>query len=84
MRKRINLLKNIKWNGRTYPLETHITNHRQAFDDIRECSKHITVPVTDQSQIFEYLIDSLACGNNMLQAAIGLVLSNINEMRQNL
>ena len=32
--KRINLLQNIKWNGRTYPLETHITNHRQAFDNL--------------------------------------------------
>ena len=34
MKKRMNLLQNIKWNGRTYPLETHITNHRQAFDYI--------------------------------------------------
>ena len=29
MKKRMNLLQNIKWNGRTYTLETHITNHRQ-------------------------------------------------------
>ena len=58
----MNLLQNIKWNGRTYPLETHITNHLHEFDDIRECSENITVPVPDQSQRVEYLIDSLACG----------------------
>ena len=56
MKKKVNLLQNIKWNGRTYPLETHITNHRQAFEIFRKCSEHITMPVPDQSQIVEYLI----------------------------
>ena len=79
----MNLLQNIKWNGRTYPLETHITNHRQIFDDLHKFSKHITVPVPDQSQRVEYLIDSLAYGDNKLQAAIGLLKDNTNEMRQN-
>ena len=79
----MNLLPHIKWNGRAYPLETHITNYRQAFDDLCECSKHITMPVSDQSQMVEYLIDSLACGDNTLQAEIGLVQSNTNEVRQN-
>ena len=41
----------------------------------------MTVP--DQSQRVEYLIDSLACGDNKLQAAIGLVQANINKMCQN-
>ena len=36
MKKRMNLLQNIKGNGRTYPLETHITNHCQAFENLRE------------------------------------------------
>ena len=66
-----------------YPLDTHISNHCQAFEDIRELSKHITVPVPDHSQIFKYLIDILTCGYNTLQVAIGLVWSNTNEMRQN-
>ena len=83
MKKRMNLLQNIKGNGRTYPLETHITNHRQAFDDLRKCSEHITVPVPDQSQRVEYLIDSLACGENTFQAAIGLMRANTNDIRQN-
>ena len=83
MKKRMNLLQNIKWNGRTYPLETHITNHHQAFEDLRECSEHITMPVPDQSQRVEYLIDSLACGENTFQAAIGLMRANTNDIRQN-
>ena len=83
MNKSLNLLQNIKWNGRTYPLETHITNHRQIFDDLHKFSKHITVPVPDQSQRVEYLIDILTCGDYTLQGAIGLVLANTNDMRQN-
>ena len=47
-KKSMNLLQNIKWNGKNYPLETHITNHRQAFENIRKCYEHITVPVPDQ------------------------------------
>ena len=79
----MDLLQNIKWNGRTYPLETNITNHRQAFGDIWKFSEHITVPVPDQSQRVEYLIEILACGESIFKAAIGLVQANTNDMRQN-
>ena len=41
------------------------------------------MPVTDQSQRVEFLIDSLACGDNTLQAAHGLVRANTSEMCQN-
>ena len=41
------------------------------------------MPVPDQSQMVEYLIESLACGYNTLQAAIGLVRANTHEMCQN-
>ena len=80
-KKRYNLLTNIKWNGRSYPLETHVSNHRQAVDDIKECSNHITVVVPDQSQRVEYLIDSIVCSDNTLQASLGLVRANTNKMR---
>ena len=39
------------------------------------------VSVPDQSQRVEYLIDSIACNDNTLQAAIGLVRANTNNMR---
>ena len=48
-KKRMHLLSSIKWNGRSYPLESHVSNHRQEIDDIKECSDHITVVVPDQS-----------------------------------
>ena len=81
LKKRMNLLQNIKWNGRAYPLETHVSNHRQSVDEIRECSTHITVNVPNQAQRVEYLIDSINCSDNTLQAAIGLIRANTNNMR---
>ena len=82
MKKKMNLLQNIKWNGRSYPLESHVSNHRTAVDDLNECSAHITVAVPDQSQRVEYLIDSISCADTTLQAAIGLVRANTNNMRE--
>ena len=80
----MNLLQNIKWNGKSYPLESHVSNHRQAVDEISDCSNHITVVVPDQAQRVEYLIDSITCPDNTLQAALGLVRANTNQMRSNL
>ena len=79
-KKRLNHLQNIKWNGRAYPLESHVSNHRQAVDDLRECSTHITVTVPNDSQRVEYLLDSQDAS---LQAAIGIVRANTNNMRHN-
>ena len=80
-KKKLNLLQNIRWNGRSYPLETHVSNHRAAVDDLRECATHITVTVPDPAQRVEYLIDSISCQDNTLQAAIGLIRANTNNMR---
>lgn len=80
-KKRMNFLQNIIWNGRSYPLESHVTNHRIAYDDLRECSAHITVPVPTDPQRVEYLIDSIKSTDSTLQAAIGLVRTNTNNMR---
>ena len=49
LKKRMTLLQSTKWNGRSYPLESHVSNHRQAVDDLKDCSNHITVSVPDQS-----------------------------------
>jgi len=80
-KKRLNLLQNIKWNGRAYPLESHVSNHRQANDDLIECSKHIQCSVPGTEQRVEYLIDSITCTDSALQAAIGLIRANTNNMR---
>ena len=58
-----------------------MSNHRQALDDIKECKEHITVTVPDDSQRVEYLIDSINCSDNNLQATIGLIRANTNNSR---
>ena len=80
-KKRQNLLQTIKWTGNSYALETHVSNNRQVYDDLRECSTHITVPVPSDPQIVEYLIDSITSKDSTLQASIGLVRANTNNMR---
>jgi hypothetical protein len=80
-KKRMNLLQQIKWNGRNYSLEKHVSNHRQAVEDLNDCAQHITVTAPDASQRVEYLIDSINCPDSTLQAAIGLIRSDVNGMR---
>ena len=81
-KSRMNLLQNIKWNGHSYPMEQYVSNHRQAADDILECSGNITVAVPGLPQKVEYLIDSIQYTDNTLQATLGLVRANINETRK--
>lgn len=81
VKARMHLLQNIKWNGRAYALETHISNHRQAADDLAECAVHIHNQVPDEAQRVEYLLDSISCQDSALQAAIGNIRANSNGMR---
>lgn len=80
-KKRINHLTQVKWTGNAFPLETHVSHQRTSADDLRDCANHITVQVPSQSQRVEYLIDSITCKDSALQATIGLIRSNTNNMR---
>ncbi len=82
-KKRLKYLQSVKWTGRSYPLENHVNQHRTCYDDLRDCAIHITVSVPTQEQRVEYLIDSITCGDATLQAAIGLVRADTNNMRSN-
>ena len=82
-KKRQTLIQTIKWTGNSYSLETHVSNPRQAYDDLREFSTHINVPVPSNPQIVEYLIDSITSKDSTLQDSIGLVRANTNNMRNN-
>ena len=82
MDRNLNLLQNIKWSKKSYPLESHLSNHRQEFEDLRDCAQHITVQVPSEPQSVEYLIDSIACSDSTLQAVIGLLWANTNQMRE--
>ena len=59
-----------------------MSNHRQAHDDLLECSAHIQCDVPGPDQKVEHLIDSIACTDSTLQAAIGLIRANTNNMRE--
>ena len=81
VKSRMNLLQNIKWNGRSYPLEQHVSNHRTAVDDLQDCSLHINNAVPNMAQRVEYLLESISCQDNSLQAAMGNVRADTNNMR---
>lgn len=68
-------------NGRGYSLEKQVSNHRQAIEDLTDCSNHITVSIPDDFQRAEFLTDSIHCQDVTLQASIGLIRSDVNNMR---
>ena len=57
MKKRSNLLQNIKWNGRSYSLEKH--EHCQAIEDLTDTANYIIVSIPDDSQRIQFLVDSI-------------------------
>ena len=81
VKSRMNLLTNVKWNGRSYPFETHVSNHRQANDDLVDCASHIDNQVPNESQRVEYLLDSISCQDSALQAAIGNIRADSAGLR---
>jgi hypothetical protein len=83
VKARMNLLQNIKWNGRSYPLEQHVSNHRTAVDDLVDCALHINNAVPNMSQRVEYLLESISCQDSALQAAMGNIRADTNGMRSN-
>ena len=79
---RTNLLNSIKWNTRQHSLEKHVSNHRQAHEDLQDCSTHITtVSIAGEPQRVEWLLDSINSQDPTLQAIIGLIRSDVNNMR---
>jgi hypothetical protein len=83
VKSRMNLLQNVKWNGRSYPLEQHVSNHRTAVDDLVDCALHISNAVPNMSQHVEYLLESISCQDSSLQAAMGNIRADTNGMRGN-
>ena len=59
LKKTLHLLQNVKWNGRGYPLERHVPNHRQAHDYLMEFSVRIEYAVPGTEECVECLIESI-------------------------
>ena len=75
-----NLLQKIKWNGRSYPLEQHVSNNRTAVNDLRECYIHIGNAVPNFPQQVEYLLESTLSQDNTLHAAMGNIHADTNGL----
>ena len=82
-KKSMNLLQDIKWNGHSDPLDTHVYNHCQALEDLQYCDTHINTSVPYQAQQVKYLIDSISCSDKKLKVEIEMVHANINNMHHN-
>ena len=81
-KKRLRFFLKIKLNVQTFPLESHVANHRQACGDLRECSAHVEFKAPELEKNGEHLVDSVNCTNSTLQEAIGLVRANTINMRE--
>ena len=81
-KSKTNFLTNVKWNGKSYPLENHVSHHRSAVDKLKECADHINNPVPDASQRVEYLLDSITSQDSALQAAIGNIRADSSGLRK--
>ena len=58
-----------------------MSNHRSAIDDLKDCAQHIQAAVPNTPQRVEYLLESITCQDNSLQAAMGNVRADTNNMR---
>ena len=81
VKARNNLLQNVKWNGCNYPLEQHVSNHRTAVDDLRDCANHIGNAVPTMQQRVEFLLDSIVSQDSALQAAMGNIRADTQGLR---
>lgn len=80
VKARMNLLQNIKWNAHSYPLEQHVSNHCSVVDNL-ECAVHVQTAVPNIPQHMEYLLESITSQDSSLQAAMGNVHADTNNMR---
>ena len=80
VKARNNLLQNIKFNGRPYPLEQKVSNYLTSVDNLNECYLHIGNAVPNVPQRVEYLLESISSQDNALQAAMGNIHANTNGL----
>ena len=62
-------------------MEQHVSNHRTAVDDLKECNTHIGTAIPNDPQWVEYLLESITSQDPSLQAAMGNVRANTNNLR---
>ena len=68
-------------NIRACPLESYVSNHRQAHDELLECFSQIECAVPGPDQKVERVVYSVKCTDRTLQEATCLIRANTNNMR---
>ena len=62
-------------------MEQHVSNHRTAIDDLRDCATHIGNAVPNTPQRVEFLLESITSQDNALQASMENIFSDTNGPR---
>ena len=62
-------------------MEQHVSNHRTAIDNIRDCATHIGNAVPNNLQRVEFLLDYITSQDNALHAAMGNIYTDTNGLR---
>ena len=72
------LIHNINWNGRNYPLDQNVSNHRTIIDNFHDCTTHICNSVPNNPQWVEFIPDSIISQDNYLKATMGNTAPTLN------
>ena len=75
-------MQKFKWIFLDYALENYVSNNRQAHEALLDSFAHIKFTVPGLWQQVEHLINSINCTDRTLQASIGLVRANDNNMQE--
>ena len=76
-----NQIMNLRWNGRTYPLEKFCNKHRTAHAALDEARAHVDVHDFNKTSNVKYLIENIENSNAYLKAAIGIIRAYHNGFK---
>ena len=74
-------IMNLKWNGRTYPLERYCNRHRTAHAALDEARAHVDVHEFNDTSKVKYLIENIENSDADLKAAIGMIRADHNGLK---
>ena len=63
-----------------FSLDKFITQHRNAFVSIQQCSFHVAIQLPNEYTRVGYLLDTIETSDDSLQAAMALVRNDANSL----
>ena len=71
------LLHTRKWKGQNnFSLESFVSQHRNAFVSMQQCSQHVTYQLPNKHSRVGYLLEAIQCQDAGLQAAMASIRTN--------